>query len=82
MIYLGILCVQKGLTLLKSKRKNDETTVQTGNKQALFSHLIILCVVIASFAGAKTAWDMRNKSIGVTSSDYLKDFKKKPKGEP
>ena len=24
---------------------------------------------------------MRNKSIGVTSSDYLHDFKKKPKGE-
>ena len=81
MIYLGILCVQKGLTLLKSKRKNDEITIQAANKQALFSHLIILCLVIASFAGAKTAWDMRNKSIGVTSSDYLHDFKKKPKGE-
>ena len=80
-IYLAILCVQKGLTLLKSKRKNDEITIQATNKQALFSHLIILCVVIASFAGAKTAWDMRNKSIGVTSSDYLHDFKKKPKGE-
>ena len=81
MIYIGILCIRKGLAYLKSKRKNDELTIQTDNKRALFSHLIILCVIIASFVGAKTAWDMRNKSIGVTSSDYLHDFKKKPKGE-
>ena len=70
-IYLAILCTQKLLTLLKSKRKNDEITIQATNKRALFSHLIILCAVIASFAGAKTAWDMRNKSIGVTSSDSV-----------
>ena len=80
-IYSGIICIKKGLIFLKSKRKNDATDIQTNNKRVLLSNLIILCIIIASFVGAKTAWDMRNRSIGITSSDYLKDFKKKPKGE-
>ncbi|MCQ4875404.1 hypothetical protein [Butyricimonas paravirosa] len=80
-IYFGIICIKKSITFFKSKRTHADLSQQIKNKQALFSHLIILGIVIVSFAGAKTAWDMRNKSIGVTGSDYLKDFKKKPKGE-
>lgn len=80
-LYTGIICLKKGVEYLKSKRANDNPMIVSVNKQALTSNLLILFIIVASFAGVKTAWDMRNKSIGVTSSDYLKDFKKKPKGE-
>ena len=67
-IYFGIICIKKSITFFKSKRTHADLSQQIKNKQALFSHLIILGIVIVSFAGAKTAWDMRNKSIGVTGS--------------
>lgn len=80
-LYLMIICGQKALVWFKSKRANLDLQVIHLNKRAFTGNLITLCIIIASFAGAKTAWDLRNKSIGVTQSDYLKDFKKKPKGQ-
>lgn len=80
-LYMLIICGQKALAWFKSKQANNDTQVIRLNKQVLTSNFITLCIIIASFAGAKTAWDFRNKSIGVTQSDYLKDFKKKPKGQ-
>lgn len=80
-LYMLITCGQKALAWLKSKRANLDHEVISLNKRAFAGSLITLCIIIASFAGAKTAWDLRNKSIGVTQSDYLKDFKKKTKGQ-
>lgn len=80
-LYMLIICGQKALVWFKSKRANLDHQVVHLNKRAFTGNLITLCIIVASFAGAKTAWDLRNKSIGVTQSDYLKDFKKKPKGQ-
>lgn len=80
-LYMLLICGQKALEWLKSKRENSDARIIHLNKRALTSNLLTLCIIIATFAGAKTAWDFRNKSIGVTQSDYLKDFKKKPKGQ-
>ena len=80
-LYMLITCGQKALAWLKSKRANLDLQTIHANKRTFITNLITLCIIVASFAGAKTAWDLRNKSIGVTQSDYLKDFKKKPKGQ-
>lgn len=56
MLYMLIICGQRALAWFKSKRANDDTQVIRLNKQVLTSNLITLCIIIATFAGAKTAW--------------------------
>ena len=81
MIYFSISCIQRIITYIWEKRQNENPDLTATNKRIVVSNVLVLVILVGSFSCSKIGWDMRNRSHGVVHSDYLNDFKKKPKGE-
>lgn len=78
---LAVLFVLLGQTLFYlfkglKNRKEDSSWWKNG----LLTASLLLLLAIASFGTFKKSWDARNKSIGVTQSEYMGDFKGKMGG--
>ena len=70
-IYSGILLAKQLYIFLKKKN----------SPRLLYKYGIVFALLIVSFWGTKTAWDIRNRNVGKLTSDYIGDFKKKPNGQ-
>ena len=70
-IYSGILLAKQLYIFLKKKN----------SPQLLYKYGIVFVLLVVSFWGTKTAWDIRNRNVGKITSDYIGDFKKKTNGQ-
>jgi len=75
--YFGVFTIQKLILFLKD-RKNQELVKQ--NRLSFYKYSLVLLVAIASLLVPKTAWDMRDKSIGKKSDPYTSEYLGKKNG--
>ncbi len=73
LLYFGIKSLQQLLQFLKNKN--------TGQRAVMFRYVLVTGCLFIAFLVPKTAWDIRNKSIGKATSDYVSDFNKKENGQ-
>lgn len=75
--YFGILTVRQAVVCWRKKGKEEKR----GATRVLAKYAAVFLLSALSFAGTKTAWDVRNRNVGLVQSDYIGDFKKKPNGQ-
>jgi len=80
-LFYGLLLLRQGWSYFQERKANPTAETTLRAKRSCISHLLVLAILVGAFACTKTAWDVRNRHAGSTQSDYLKDFKRKPKGE-
>lgn len=80
-IYSGILFFKRCYALYKNRKNLEESSFRKTFFQQLLRYGLLFVLLTGSFWGTKMAWDVRNKNVGKTSNDYIKDFMKKPNGQ-
>lgn len=72
-LYYGVFFIQQAITWYRRR--------EISSRKLMVRYLLLAVLVCTAFGASKTGWDIRNRSVGKTGSDYMNDFKKKPRGE-
>lgn len=80
LLYYGVLAFRSFIGWYKV-RKSTPSSVTKEKKNKLFGILFIWLLLTLSFLVCKTAWDIRDRSVGKAGSNYTSNFLKKTDGQ-
>jgi len=80
-VYYGCVFTQKTWIFFRTKKRAENIDTIKEAKTTWVKYAIVFGLVVIAFIIPKTSWDARNKKVGVTQSNYVENFHRKPNGQ-